>query len=258
MSQQAAMGASSPERPSPSTCARSTENARTVVSALPGIDVVGVTKVTCGSPEVARAMLAGGVVALGDSRLENIARMRDAGIDAPFWLLRAPTPGLADETVRLADVSLESEIETVEALDAAAARAGRTHAVMAMVDVGDLREGMMPAELPAFLARAAALENIDDLGHRHESHLLRRDRPHRGEPGRARRRSRERPSAQLGQTTHRLRWHVELDRAGGRGPHALGSEQPAHRREHPARREHRDPRADPGTAHRRDHASRRR
>ena len=43
---------------------------------------------------------------------------------APIWLLRAPTPALADETVRLTDVSLASEIDTVEALDAAAARGG--------------------------------------------------------------------------------------------------------------------------------------
>lgn len=144
--------------------AKIAENARTVVSALHGIDVVGVTKVTCGSPEVARAMLKGGVAALGDSRLENIERMRGEGLDVPFWLLRAPTPGLAEEAVRLADVSLESEIETVEALDVAANRIGRRHAIVVMVDVGDRREGMMPDELHAFLERAAMLANVDIVG----------------------------------------------------------------------------------------------
>jgi len=144
--------------------AKIAENARTVVSTMHGIDVVGVTKVTCGSTDVARAMLAGGVVALGDSRLENIERMRGERLDVPFWLLRAPTPGLAEETVRLADVSLESEIETVEALNAAAGRIGRRHAIVVMVDVGDLREGMMPDELHAFMERAATLANVDIVG----------------------------------------------------------------------------------------------
>ncbi|MBN2404988.1 MAG: alanine racemase, partial [Coriobacteriia bacterium] len=60
----------------------------------------------------------------------------------------------------LADVSLESEIETVVALDAAAGRLGRSHSVVAMVDLGDLREGMMPGELPAFVKRVEALPNI--------------------------------------------------------------------------------------------------
>ena len=101
------------------------DNARTVADHLPGISVVAVTKVTCGSPQVGRAMLAGGARALGDSRLENAQRLRDAGLTAPIWLLRAPPPELAGETVQLTDVSLESELETVVALENAAAAAGR-------------------------------------------------------------------------------------------------------------------------------------
>jgi len=140
------------------------DNAEGVVAHLPGIDVVAVTKVTCGSPEVGAAMLAGGAVALGESRLENAERLRAAGITAPIWLLRAPSPDLAAEAVRLTDVSLESELETVVALDNAAAVAGRRHAVVAMVELGDLREGMMPGDLPAFLKRVNAMDHIDIAG----------------------------------------------------------------------------------------------
>jgi predicted amino acid racemase len=139
-------------------------NTRRVVDALGGRDVYGVTKVTCGAPEVARAMLAGGAAGIADSRVENIARMREAGIEAPFWCLRAPTPAGVEEVVRLADVSLESEIETVRALDVAARVLGATHRIIAMVDLGDLREGMMPADLPAFLEAAGELVNIEVLG----------------------------------------------------------------------------------------------
>ncbi|MDZ4180845.1 MAG: alanine/ornithine racemase family PLP-dependent enzyme [Coriobacteriia bacterium] len=139
-------------------------NVRAVCGFLPGIEIVGVTKVTCGSPEVARAMLAGGATAIGESRLENIERMRAAGIEAPFWLLRATPPVLAADTVRLADVSLASEVVTVEALDRAAGNAGRPHAIVAMVDLGDLREGMLPERLPGFLDRVAALSHIELLG----------------------------------------------------------------------------------------------
>lgn len=144
--------------------AKVAENTRRIVDALPDTEVIGVTKVTCGSPEVALAMLAGGAVAVADSRLENIARLRAAGIDAPMWLLRSPTPALADETVRLASVSLESELSTLEALDAAAAHRGCRHAAIVMVDLGDLREGVMPDALPEFLARAATLKHVDILG----------------------------------------------------------------------------------------------
>ena len=141
-----------------------TDNARRVVAALGGLHVVGVTKVTCGSPEVGRAMLAGGAQALGESRLENAARLRAAGIAAPIWLLRSPTPALAAEAVRLTDVSLESELETVLALERAAGEAGKRHGVIAMVDLGDLREGMLPADLPAFVAAVERLDHIELAG----------------------------------------------------------------------------------------------
>ncbi|TIW30185.1 MAG: alanine racemase, partial [Mesorhizobium sp.] len=65
-------------------------NARTVVDrcALSGIKVFGVTKGTCGMPQVARAMLRGGVAGIAESRFENIRRLRDSGINAPIMLLR--------------------------------------------------------------------------------------------------------------------------------------------------------------------------
>lgn len=139
-------------------------NTRDVVRALDGVEVVGVTKCTCGAPEVGRAMLAGGAVALGESRHANAERHRAAGITAPIWLLRTPPPELAVDTVRLFDLSLASEIETCAALDAAAAGLGRRHEVLAMVDLGDLREGVLPADVPAFVDALEALENVDLAG----------------------------------------------------------------------------------------------
>jgi ornithine racemase len=136
------------------------ENCRALSRLLPGVDVVGVTKVTGGSPAVARALLAGGASALADSRLVNIARMRAHGVEARYWLLRAPAPQQADEVVKLADVSLESEIRTVRALSEAAARAGIDHGVICMVDVGDLREGVLPPDLVPFAEQCEALPGI--------------------------------------------------------------------------------------------------
>jgi predicted amino acid racemase len=136
------------------------ENCRTLVERLPGIDIVAVTKVTGGSPAVARALLAGGASALADSRLTNIARMRAHGVSATYWLLRAPAPTQADEVVKLVDISLESEIDTVRALDEASARAGVVHRVVCMVDVGDLREGVLPPDLIPFVDQCDALPHV--------------------------------------------------------------------------------------------------
>ena len=131
---------------------------------LGGIDVVGVTKCVCGAPGVARAMLAGGVVALAESRHENAQRLREAGITAPLWLLRMPSPALAADTVRLFDVSLATQLETCAALDAAARDQGVRHKVIVMVELGDLREGIMPSELPAFVEAVERLEHLELAG----------------------------------------------------------------------------------------------
>lgn len=135
-------------------------NARTLVEHLPGIGITGVTKVTCAEPEVAWALVRGGVAALGDSRLANLANLRRARVRVPVWLIRGPQPAEALDTVRLADVSLNSELETIAALDAACARLGESHEVVLMVDVGDLREGVMPDELEQLVAEVVKLRHV--------------------------------------------------------------------------------------------------
>lgn len=142
------------------------QNTQTLVTKLHGVDVVAVTKCACGSPHVARAMLAGGAIALAESRHENAQRLRADGISAPLWLLRTPSPARASDTVRLFDVSLASEIETCVALDTAAAElgAGARHGVVVMVELGDLREGIMPSDLPAFVEAVERLEHVEVAG----------------------------------------------------------------------------------------------
>jgi len=141
-----------------------TENTRFLVENLRGMEVVAVTKGVCGSPEVARAMLAGGAVALAESRHENAQRLRDGGISAALWLLRTPSPAKAADTVRLFDLSLASEVDSCLALDAAAAEQGVSHQVLVMVELGDLREGILPADLPAFVDMVERLEHIELAG----------------------------------------------------------------------------------------------
>lgn len=99
--------------------AKIASNAAQVVqkASAAGVKVVGVTKVCCGAPEVARAIKQGGVAMLGDSRLENIARMRDAGIPGPYMLIRIPMQSAAAETVRLADYCLLSDVTTGKVLE---------------------------------------------------------------------------------------------------------------------------------------------
>ncbi len=141
-------------------------NARTVVTrcATAGIKVFGVTKGTCGMPQVARAMLRGGVVGIAESRFENIRRLRDSGILAPIMLLRSPPVARAEEVVRSVDISLQSELSIIRELSRIAQRMGRVHDIMLMVDLGDLREGIWPTDLLPTVEKVLELKGVRIAG----------------------------------------------------------------------------------------------
>lgn len=124
-------------------------NARSLTGALrsKGVRVTGVTKAALGSPDVASAMVRGGVAGLGDSRVENLDTLRSAGLTPPLTLVRSPMLSQVEAVVRTADVSLNTELVVLEALAAAATRHGSTHAVVLMVELGDLREGVAVADV---------------------------------------------------------------------------------------------------------------
>jgi predicted amino acid racemase len=147
-------------------CERIRRNTEAVVRlcAPHDIEVVGVTKACCGHPEVARAMLAGGASSLAESRLANVRRLREAGIDADVTLLRLPALSEVDEVVRLARVSLNSQVETVRALSRAAQAQGVTHRVILMVETGDRREGVMPERAVDVARGMVGLPNLELAG----------------------------------------------------------------------------------------------
>ena len=136
-------------------------NARAVVTlcAEHGITVAGVTKGVCGHPGIAHAMLKGGVACIADSRLDNLRRLRHAGIEQ-CMLLRMPALSVVDDVVALAGISLNSEVVVLGALSEAARSIGKIHDVMLMVDLGDLREGIWPADLDTFHREVVTLPGI--------------------------------------------------------------------------------------------------
>ena len=92
-------------------------------------------------------MIDGGVSEIGESRLENIHRLRAGGILAPIVLLRIPPLSGAEEIVGSVDLSLNSEVSVLQSLSHAAESIGTRHDVVLMVDLGDLREGFWPDDL---------------------------------------------------------------------------------------------------------------
>ncbi len=128
-----------------------------------GISLMGVSKAVLGEPSIVEAMIQGGVRFIADSRLENIQKMKNAGISTQFVLLRTAL-SQAELVVKIVDISLNTEIETLQKLSYYAKAHNKNHQIIVMVELGDLREGILPGDLFQFIRKTLALSHIKIVG----------------------------------------------------------------------------------------------
>jgi ornithine racemase len=141
-------------------------NARVLVDWLSvrGIAVVGVTKAVLGLPVVATCLLNAGVAMVGDSRIENLERISCDRVTAPRMLIRSPMLSQVEPVVAYADISCNTEPDVLRALSDKAGSAGRSHGVLLMVELGDLREGILPDDLEDAIGLVLGLPNLELRG----------------------------------------------------------------------------------------------
>jgi predicted amino acid racemase len=125
-----------------------------------GIEVAGVTKGVAGDPEVAKAMIEGGVKQIADSRLQNIANMIKGHVESPIMLLRSPQKHEIQKTIKLTDISLQSELNIIRKLSEEARKQGKKHNLILMVEMGDLREGILLSDWCRYVERIITLEGV--------------------------------------------------------------------------------------------------
>lgn len=128
-----------------------------------GISIMGVSKAVLGEPAIIEAMIQGGVKFVADSRLENIQKMKAAGISTDFVLLRT-APSQAELIVEIVDISLNSELETIKKLAYYAGLDNKIHQIILMVELGDRREGILPSNLAEFIREILKLSHIKIVG----------------------------------------------------------------------------------------------
>ncbi|MDR3602938.1 MAG: alanine/ornithine racemase family PLP-dependent enzyme [Desulfosporosinus sp.] len=129
-----------------------------------GIEVIGVTKGFSAIPQIVSAMVEGGIDGLADSRIENIIELREKGFTQPITLLRIPRLSNVREVVQYTDTSINSEITVINALAQAAKELKKIHQVILMVDVGDLREGVLQENVLGIAQQITSFKEIKLVG----------------------------------------------------------------------------------------------
>ena len=104
-----------------------------------------VTKSLCADPAVSRLIAEHPRVDfMADSRVSNVAMYTEMAHEnlKETVLLRIPMHCEVEEVVKYVDLSFNSELSTIRLLNEAAAKAGKVHKILLMIDMGDLREGI--------------------------------------------------------------------------------------------------------------------
>lgn len=127
-----------------------------------GLSMMAVSKVFCADHELINIMIEENVDYIADSRIENLTGIASV---IPKVLLRLPSIGQAEEIVKHADISLNSEIVTIRELNKYASKLDKTHGIILMIDLGDLREGIFTeAEVVDTVKKVLQLSNIELKG----------------------------------------------------------------------------------------------
>lgn len=127
-----------------------------------------ITKVFSGDKTFLQQVLSDDVVdtlnSVGDSRLSSLRNLKSVKPGIRTIYIKPPAKAYVEEVIRYADISLNSSLSTLEALNEEAGRKGVVHRVILMVEMGELREGINPADVPAFCKQALRLSNIEVIG----------------------------------------------------------------------------------------------
>ncbi len=123
-----------------------------------------VTKLLCGNPMYLKEVIGLGARELMDSRISNLRTIKRIDPDVKTVYIKPPPRRSIRSVVKYADVSLNSDLETMRMLSAEAQKQEKVHQVIIMVEMGELREGVMGDNLVAFYESVFQLPNIEILG----------------------------------------------------------------------------------------------
>ncbi|MDI3520792.1 MAG: ornithine racemase [Anaerophaga sp.] len=123
-----------------------------------------VTKMLCGNKAYLKEVMDLGIKQVCDSRVSNLKAIKAVNPDVQAIYIKPPPKRSIPSIVRYADISMNTTFETVKLLSEEARRQGKIHKIIIMVEMGELREGVMRDEVVDFYSRVFEMPNIEVIG----------------------------------------------------------------------------------------------
>ena len=123
-----------------------------------------VTKLLCGNTIYIKEVMNLGVMEMHDSRISNLKKIKKLNPSIQTVYIKPPSKRNISKIVKYADVSFNTEIFTIQMLSEEAKLQNKTHGIIIMIEMGDLREGVLGEELLNFYEQVFSLSNIEIRG----------------------------------------------------------------------------------------------
>lgn len=123
-----------------------------------------VTKILCGTKIFIEELIQMGVMEMHDTRISNLKIIKSIAPHIQTVYIKPPARSNVRDVIQYADVSFNSSFGTIELLSEEAVRQQKEHRVIIMIEMGDLREGVLGKDLLDFYSRVCSLPNITIAG----------------------------------------------------------------------------------------------
>lgn len=123
-----------------------------------------VAKMLCGNQIFLEAIMELGIKQICDSRITNLKIIKSINPDIETVFIKPPAKRYVSKIIQFADVSFNTEYETIKLLSDAAVKLNKTHKIVIMIELGELREGVMREQFIEFYAKVFELPNIEVAG----------------------------------------------------------------------------------------------
>ncbi len=123
-----------------------------------------VTKLLCGNRTYLKEVIKLGVRQVCDSRVSNLKEIKSIDPAIETIYIKPPAKRAIHSVVKYADISLNTELYTINHLNEEAKKQNKIHKVIIMIEMGDLREGVLGESLVDFYGKIFNLANIEVVG----------------------------------------------------------------------------------------------
>jgi predicted amino acid racemase len=123
-----------------------------------------VSKLLCGNPEYLKVLLSYDPEQLCDSRVSNLRAIKKLSPGMETAYIKPPPKRSIKSIVKFADISYNTEFQTIKLLSEEAGRQNKVHKIVIMIEMGELREGVMREDFMEFFEKVFRLPNIEVIG----------------------------------------------------------------------------------------------